>query len=400
MENTNKFYVPSFEIESRIAIIQKKLQQNGIDGLLVIQRADLFYFSGSAQNGPLYIPAEGDPLWGVKKYHPRAVSESPLQHIIEIKSIREMPGLIREFYDHYPSVLGYELDVLPVNVFQFLKKLFDTRESADASDLILATRMIKSDWEIEQLKNAADLSKQTFEYAQTVIRTGLSEMGFAGLLETFARRWGHEGMLRDRNFQPGAYPWHILSGPNGGKVGVLEAPASGQGMSAAFPCGASLRKIRPNEPIMIDFGTVLNGFHIDETRMFAIGSMPDDARRACEAAIEIHDHVLQKAKPGMPADELFEMTIWQADALGYADAFLGPPGYKVSFVGHGIGHELVEPPFIAKNRPDRLKPGVVFAIEPKMVFPGKFAAGIESVFQVTPQKVQLLSMTPAKVFYA
>jgi Xaa-Pro aminopeptidase len=190
----------------------------------------------------------------------------------------------------------------------------------------------------------------------------------------------------------------VLSGKSGSLPGVLDSPASGQGTSLAFPCGASRKKLRSGEPIMVDFATVLNGFHMDETRMFAIDAMPVKAMQASEDAIDIHDFIIEKAGPGMPAGELFDMALDRAASLGWADAFLGPPGHKVRFVGHGIGHELVEPPLIAKGRQDRLQPGMVIALEPKMVVENEFTAGIESVFAVTRQGTRLISRVPATIF--
>ena len=62
MDLTNQFKVPASEIKTRTFNIQHELRQNNIDGLFIVQRVDLFYFSGTAQNGFLYIPAEGEPL--------------------------------------------------------------------------------------------------------------------------------------------------------------------------------------------------------------------------------------------------------------------------------------------------------------------------------------------------
>ena len=72
--------------------------------------------------------------------------------------------------------------------------------------------------------------------------------------------------------------------------------------------------------------------------------------------------------------------------------------FKVSFIGHGIGLELEEPPIIAGNRKDRLEPGMVFALEPKLVYENEFCAGIESVFLVTETGVRLISKVPVEVF--
>ena len=394
-----EFRVPEQEIEERINKIQKELQQNEIDALFVVQRVDLFYFTGTAQDGYLYVPAEGEPLLMIKKYYPRARKESPLRNIIEITSVRSIPKYIYGYYGKMPKKIGMEFDVMPVNEFLFYdQQVFYGQECVDVSRLIHNVRMIKSQWEIEQMEKAAELSYKTFEYIKEALRPGYTEMEFAGIVETFARRYGHGGQLRIRDYRTEGYPWHILSGKSGGKVGLLDAPTSGEGTSPAFPCGAGHKVIYKDEPIMIDFGTVLNGFHFDETRMFAIGSMPDKAMDACKAAIDIQNYILDEVKVGVTMDEIFQVSLKKAHELRYLNEFLGPPGCKVSFIGHGIGLELVEQPIIAMGRDTELKPGMILALEPKMVFREEFAAGIESVFLVTEKGYRLISKTPCEVF--
>jgi Xaa-Pro aminopeptidase len=190
----------------------------------------------------------------------------------------------------------------------------------------------------------------------------------------------------------------VLSGRSGSLPGLLDSPASGQGTSLAFPCGAGQKKLQANEPIMVDFAAVLNGFHMDETRMFAIDTMPDKAMQACEDAINIHDFILEKAGPGISTGALFKMARDRADALGCAGSFLGIPGNKVRFIGHGIGHELIEPPIIAEGGQEILRPGMTFALEPKLVVKNEFTAGIESVFTVTGKGTRLISRVPVKIF--
>lgn len=298
--------------------------RQGIDGLLIIQRVDLFYFSGTAQNGFLYVPADGAPLLLIKKYLPRAQAESTVENIVHIRSIKEIPEKIAAFYERQPRLIGLEFDVLPVAYFLKLKNLFDGVEFVDAAPLILKTRMRKSVWEIEQMQKTAILSKKTFEYMQTAIRPGFSEIEFSGMFEAFARKHGHGAMLRIRNFLTEGYTWHLLSGRSGGRVGLLDAPASGDGTSAAFPCGAGNKLIEKDEPIMIDFSSVMNGYHLDETRMFAIGSMPEPALKACHAAMDIHDTILENVKPGVSVGELFDISVDRAASLGVDEQYLGP----------------------------------------------------------------------------
>jgi len=306
--------------------------------------------------------------------------------------------LITDIHGRPPARLAMELDVLPVNEFRFYRGLFNPKECLDGSPFIHRARCIKSAWEIEQLEAAAAISRRTFDYMRTAIAPGLTEMQFAGMYEAYARTIGHGGKLRVRHFNTEVYPWHVLSGPSGGMVGLLDSPASGEGTSAAFPAGAGPRRLRSDEPIMVDLGTVKNGYHMDETRMFAIGSMPDKAWRASRAAIEIHDALIERAKPGVTLGELFDDALALAGRRGFRDVFLGPSGHQVSFIGHGIGLELVEPPIIARGRDTPIEAGMMFALEPKLVFENEFAAGVESVFRVTETGGRLVSKVPVEIF--
>ncbi|WP_300456035.1 Xaa-Pro peptidase family protein [Desulfobacula sp.] len=392
------FRVPLSEISRRISAIQQVMQAKGMDALVIVQRVDLFYFSGTSQNGYLYIPVQGNPTLFIRKYMPRAEAESPIEKKIKIGSVKELPGLIVDIYGKLPDVIGFEWDVMPVREFYYFQTLLAPKHCMDCSSLILGVRMIKSDWEIECMAQTAELSHKIFNYIQTQMRPGLTEMEFSGIYEAYARKMGHSAGLRVRDYQADICNWHILSGTSGGVVGLVDAPATGQGTSAAFPCSASYKKLMPKEPVMVDMGTVINGYHLDETRMFSIGAMPDTAQSACEAVIDIHNAVIEMAKPDVTMDELYQRAVDMADSRGYAEQFLGPSGNKVTFIGHGVGLELVEPPFIARGRKDRLQPGMTLALEPKMVFENQFSAGIESVFTVTETGARLLSRVPVDIF--
>lgn len=392
------FKVPAAEIENRIGALQQRLERRGLDAALIVQRVDLFYFTGTAQTGWLYIPAEGPPLLGIRRHAQRAAEETPLESVIPLGSVREMPGTIRKRYGRLPSRLGLEMDVLPVRDYRFVREILEMPQVEDISTEILRQRAVKSTWEIEQIQHTAALSRRTFDYLQRILTPGLTEMEFAAMGEAHARRIGHAGRLRSRHFLAEVYPWHVLSGPNSGKPGLLDSPFSGSGTSAAFPCGAGNRRLRPNEPILVDFGWVYNGYHMDETRMFVMGDLPRPVREACRAAVAIHDAALESARPGMKSGALFDLTVAVADKLGYSASFLGPPSSKVRFVGHGVGLELVEPPLIAAQHTDPLLPGTVLALEPKLCFEGRFGVGIESVVQITDRGCRLLSRVPVKVF--
>jgi Xaa-Pro aminopeptidase len=391
--------VPEKELADRRQWLRRELLETGIDGLFVVQQVDLFYLTGTPHPGICYLPAEGEPLLFIHDSCPSSTAHSETTDTLRIASLEEIPVLIRDVCGRLPRVLGFEFDVLPVTDFNLYGRLFPDQECVDGSPAILKGRRIKSAWELAQMEKTAELTWRTFGYGRSVLQAGLSEMEFASLLECFARVEGRETEgVRVRDYQTEGYPGHILSGESGGRVGLLDSPASGQGTSPAFPSGAGPRIIRANEPVMVDFAFGLNGYHMDETRMFSIGPMPDKAMRACEAAITVHDAVLSRVEPGVTVDELFQHSLASAERLGYAAEYLGPPGHKVTFIGHGIGLELIEGPVIAKGKKDCLQPGMTFALEPKIVFEDAFIAGVESVFVVTETGYRLISKLPSEVF--
>jgi Xaa-Pro aminopeptidase len=392
------FHIPEAEIARRIKSVQDRIRREKIEALLIVQRVDLFYFTGTAQSGYLYIPDRGTPTLFIRRYLPRAHREAAIGTIVPIATVKELPEKIVAGYGRLPRTCGMEFDVLPVREFHFLEELFKGVLLVDGSQPILAARQVKSAWELAQMKKTAAISSQVFDYIRSAIRPDISEIAFSGLVEAFARSKGHAAGLRVRHYQTEGYAWHILSGKSGGMAGVLDAPASGEGTSAAFPCGAGNKDLMAGEPIMVDIATVHNGYHMDETRMFAIQSMPAEALKASRAAIEIHDAIIAALCPGQAVAEIFDASVSMAKSLGYGDQFLGPNGHKVSFVGHGIGLELVEPPFIAKGKQDILEAGMVLAIEPKFVFDGQFSAGIESVVAVTAEGADPLSTIPRQIF--
>jgi len=396
--STGDFRIPETEICQRIASLQASLQKHQIDATLLVQRIDVLYFSGTAQSGYLFIPAAGEAGLFVRRHLPRAVSESPLVNIHPINGLADLPAALKDRYGRLPGSLGLEFDVLPVRTYQYLKKLFPNTGFEDTAPLVHQIRMIKSPWELAQLELTADISSHVFDSIRYAIQPGQTEMELSGIIEAQARKIGHGGGLRCRDFLTDLYSWHILSGSSGGRLGHLDSPASGEGTSVAFPCGAGYKKLAENEPVMIDFGTILNGYHMDETRMFSVGPLPEEAGAACGATIEILQTLQKTMRPGITMDAVFQLAVQTAENLGYAEQFLGPPGCKTSFIGHGVGLELVEPPIVARGREDKLAPGMVLAIEPKMVFENRFCAGIESMVTITDTGCRLLSRVPEEVF--
>ena len=391
-------YTSSEEVENRLTRIRTGMKKQEMESLLVIQKMNFYYLSGTTQDGFLFIPLEGKPLLMIKRELERAKVESPIKDTVPFRSIREMPSLIQSHTGKVPNSLGLELDVLPVRDYFKFQDLFPGTRLMDAFSILREIRKIKSPFEIDLMREAGEIGRKVYQEAKKILKDGMTEIEFGGLLEAVAKRNGHEGLLRVRSLNYEAYSWHVLSGLTGGIVSQSDSPMGGLGLSPAFPVGASFKAMKANEPILVDFGTCYHGYQVDETRMFSIGKMKPkfiDAYKTCK---EIHDAVLEESKPGTDCEALFVKTLRLAEKLGYKDSYLGPPGLQTRFIAHGIGLELNELPFIAQGHSYPLEEGMTFSLEPKIVFPGEGSVGIENTVVVTEKGYEILTPVGQEIF--
>ena len=103
---------PKAELERRINNLKTHLRQNNIDAALILQRPDLFYFSGTIQQANLFIPADGDPVLLAVKSSQRAMAESAIDRIVPLTGPKKIPGILKQEGYEMPATLGMELDVL------------------------------------------------------------------------------------------------------------------------------------------------------------------------------------------------------------------------------------------------------------------------------------------------
>jgi Xaa-Pro aminopeptidase len=391
-------FVPEEEIHRRHECVRTQMKRLGVEAFLVVEKVNRYYLSGTTQEGLLYVPAEGSPLLLIRRELERAKMESPLLRVFGMGSLRALPEALSVHGYARPGSLALELDVLPVREYFSVQGLFPGTRLTDGAPILREARKIKSRFELEQMKGAGEIGKRVYLEAKGFLKEGMTEIEFGGLMEVAAKRRGHEGLLRVRSLNYEAYTWHVLSGPSGGVVSQSDSPMGGLGLSPAFPVGASLKPMRAHEPIVVDFGICYQGYQVDQTRTFSIGRMPGKFQEAYKACREIHDAVVDAVRPGAPCGKIFEMTLRLAKAMGHEESYLGPPGLQTRFVAHGVGLELNEPPFIALGHDYPLEEGMTLAVEPKIVFAGEGAVGIENTLAVTEGGCRVLTPLPNEIF--
>lgn len=382
--------IPSSDIKIRINKLQKAMQEEDISGALLVQRADLFYFSGTGQNAHLFVPAEGEPLLVVKKSMARAEQESAVKNIVPFEGWDKLASSIGKSISE-GSIIGLETDVLPANLYFRYQKILKGMQITDISKVIRKIRAVKSKYEISLMLEAAKISEAVFSLARITIKEGLTEVELAGELEFQARKLGHQGAVRMRGFNQELYYGHILSGKNAAAISFFDGPTGGSGLNPSYPQGSGINIIRRNEPILVDFVSILGGYMVDQTRIFSIGKPASHLQEAYRKAVEIKKELALMGKPGVSGSELFARAEKMADQAGLSNQFMGYVE-KVSFIGHGVGLELDELPVIARDLDMPLREGMVFALEPKFVFPGEGTVGIEDTFVVEKGGLKQLTL--------
>lgn len=391
-------FVPLAEIQSRVNRFQQRLRDNEVDGAILVLNADVYYFTGTVQNSVLWVPAEGEPVFMIRRSFERGRRESPLANIVAIRTPKDVPEVLGRFgYGKFERV-GLELDVLPVNTFSFYQKLFPETKFIDITPAVKDLRAIKSDYELEQLREACKTADKAFREIPNFLREGMTEIELASLVEAALRRYGHQGYNVMRAFNQGPSIGVTCAGESGGTPAYMDGPLGGPGPTPAFPHGAGWRPIKRNEPIIIDYACTVNGYVVDQTRVFCIGELPDYMVKAFEDAVTIQEEILKVLKPGTPCEEPYILALELAEKMGYKDSFMGRPGDQVRFIGHGVGLELDENPIFAKGIKTPVKPGMTFALEPKFIF-AEGAVGTENTFLMTEEGPERLTLTPEIITY-
>jgi Xaa-Pro dipeptidase len=362
---------------SRITRYQAALRERGLAGALLLNAVDAFYLSGTRQNGALWVPAEGDAVLLVRKSFARAKAESAVRDVRPFPPSRELARALGA-----AGKVGVAFEAIPAATVEWWRRQLPGAELVDAGMLLRDQRSVKSPAELAVLREGARRICGVVAEVPTFLRPGMRELDLSAEIEARLRRAGNEGVPRLRGFNAELFVGLAVAGTGASDPGYFDGPVVGRGLSAAYPQGASERPIGEGEPVIVDFTAVCGGYVVDMTRVAVCGALDARLERAFEIACAIQDEVARSLRPGVPCVQLWEHARAMAEQARLGDAFMGPPGDQARFVGHGVGLELDELPVLAPGFDAPLRAGQVVAIEPKFVFAGIGAVGIENTFVV------------------
>ena len=374
------------ELELKWRRIQQAMRQEEADGCLLTMNMNLYYVSGQVFNGYFYLPAEGRPYWFVKRL---TVPETNQVHVI--RKPEQMPELFRDLNLAMPRKLLLEEDELSYNECIRLQHVFRAEATGNASALIRHIRMIKTPWEIEQMRISARRHEAVYREIPACYRPGMRDIELQIEIEKRMRVHGSLGYFRAFGSNMDIFMGSLLAGENAGEPSPFDFALGGTGMHASGPLGANGTLLREGTTVMADMSGNYTAYQTDMTRVFSIGKLPDRAYRVHRVALEIQARMERTAKPGVPCAELYRDALAMAGQEGLEDCFMGTR-FQAKFVGHGVGLEINELPVLTTRSKDILQPGMTFAFEPKFVLAGIGAVGIENTFLVTDSGVEKMTL--------
>lgn len=374
------------ELKLRRDKIRRLMAQRGIDAALITCNVNLLYTYGRVVSGYLYLPLHAPARLFVKR--PNNISG---EHIFPVRKPEQIIDILKEEKLPMPVRLMLEGDELPYTEYLRLAALFPDAEVVNGTPLIREARSIKTPIEIEMFRRSGVAHAKAYNRIPTVYRPGMTDHELSIEVERLMRLEGSLGIFRVFGQSMEIFMGSVLSGDNAAAPSPFDFALGGEGLDPALPVGVNGTELKEGQSVMFDLGGNFNGYMGDMSRVFSIGKLSDKAYAAHQVCIDIQNEIASLAKPGAVCEDLYNKAIEMVTKAGFAENFMGI-SQQARFIGHGIGLEINEMPVLAPRMKQELEPGMVFALEPKIVLPEVGPVGIENSWVVTCEGVEKLTI--------
>lgn len=370
------------ELESRTENAQRLMRASKLDAMLLTTEPQVRYFSGfltqfwQSPTRPwfLLLPATGKPVAVIPSIGVAGMQQTWIDDIrswsspqpeddgisLLLATIGELTGR----FGRLGLTLGAESYLrMPAHDYRLLERELSELEFVDCAALMLKLCSVKSAAEIEKIRYVCELASDSFNALPGFAKSGQSE-------REIVRTMRVDLLERGADHTP-----YIVS-------------ASGSDGYGDIIMGPRDRKLADGDILIIDTGTVFDGYYCDFDRNFAFGHASDRARRIYDTLYRSTDAGLAAARPGATTTDVWQ-AMWSVLEAG------GATSNDVGRMGHGLGAQLTEWPSLTANDHNPLEPGMVITLEPGMDFNGDKLMVHEENIVITESGAELLSKRAA-----
>ncbi len=359
--------------EDRARRAQDALRDAGADAAVLFPGPNQYYVSGFREEPGerhllLVVPSEGDPAFVAPTMYREQIAEATWVSDLRFWSDGEDPtALLTAVADDLGLGSGRVLldDRMWALFAQDLRSVLPDADFGLASEVLADLRTRKDDHELAALREAGAVSDAVSEEVRALGEdaVGRTERELAAEIE---RRLG------ERGGEAPSFETIVAAGPNGAK------PHHRHGE----------RAVERGDPVVLDFGGVVDAYPGDQTRttVFA-GDPPEGFEEVFEVVLEAHHAGVDAVEPGVTAESVDAAAREVIEGAGYGEQF-------IHRTGHGVGLEVHEPPWIVAGNETELEPGMVFSVEPGVYLEGEYGVRVEDLVAVTEDGCERLNDSP------
>lgn len=349
-------------IPARLARLRAALPETGADAILISHpenRAYLSGFTGSA--GHLLITADRAILATDFRYYEQVALEAPHYELARVKTTLNdpLPSLLEGV-----KRLAFEADHAAWATVEGWKEAAPGVVWMPTKGMTHNLRAIKDEAEITTLRRAVLLADAALAHGLSEARPGMTEVELAWIIESYMRTHGAAGV---------AFDLHVASGPNGARPHAH----------------TSDKQLLAGEPIVIDMGAKVDGYRSDLTRTVCLGEPADGDKfwTVYNTVLGAQTAAIAAIRPGMTGKEADSVAREYITAAGYGEAF----GHTL---GHGVGLEIHEEPFLGRMPTSTLRENMVVTVEPGIYLPEWGGVRIEDIVLLTENGCEVLTTAP------
>ncbi len=340
---------PRSELDARIKRLKRWMGRKGVDLTLVSSCSNMLYLSGTAEAELFIVPLDGEPFLVAKYAFGDEIAKEMSPFHVEI--LKPYYGLSKKeiispkafdlIAEKFGKVKRIAVDFRSSEErVEKLRKRFKRGKKGaaviDVEDQLRRMREVKSEYEIELMKESASIAIKAFESLD--VKPGMTEREIANLLEFKMRELGADGP---------SFPSIVASGANSFNAHHVNTE----------------RRISENEILLMDFGARYRGYCSDMTRTFFIGKPPEKFLVRYDAVLNAQLRALDYIRDGVPVER---PDIEARKVLKEA----GLLEYYVHSLGHGIGIDIHEFLRLLVGKGGRLVKGMVVTDEPGIYIKG------------------------------